>query len=89
MLRVTKTESGMVKGFPGTDARITVFKGIPFAAPTCGDNRWRAPQPPKSWEGVRECYEFGPITMQAVASASASAAVGATIVALSRSCWTG
>ena len=66
MLRVTKTESGMVKGFPGTDARITVFKGIPFAAPTCGENRWRAPQPPKSWEGVRECYEFGPITMQAV-----------------------
>ncbi|MBR2740942.1 MAG: carboxylesterase family protein [Oscillospiraceae bacterium] len=66
MLRVTKTENGMVKGFPGTDARITVFKGIPFAAPTCGDNRWRAPQPPKSWEGVRECYEFGPITMQAV-----------------------
>ena len=56
MLRVTKTESGMVKGFPGTDARITVFKGIPFAAPTCGDNRWRAPQPPKSWEGVRECF---------------------------------
>ena len=66
MLRVTKTESGMVRGFPGTDARITVFKGIPFADDTSGENRWRAPQPPKSWEGVRDCYEFAPITMQAV-----------------------
>ncbi len=66
MLRITRTESGMVKGFPGTDARITVFKGIPYAADPVGRNRWRAPQPAESWEGVRECYEFGPITMQAV-----------------------
>ncbi len=66
MLRITKTENGMVKGFPGTDARITVFKGIPYADDPCGENRWRAPQPAKNWEGVRECYQFGPITMQAV-----------------------
>jgi len=66
MLRITKTESGMVKGFPGTDARITVFKGIPYAADPTGENRWRAPQPAKSWEGIRECYQFGPITMQAI-----------------------
>ena len=64
MLRVTKTENGMVRGFPGTDARITVFKGIPFADDTSGENRWRAPQPAKNWEGVRDCYEFAPITMQ-------------------------
>ena len=66
MLRVTKTENGMVRGFPGTDARITVFKGIPFADDTSGENRWRAPQPAKDWEGVRDCYEFAPITMQKV-----------------------
>ena len=64
MLRITKTENGMVKGLPGTDARITVFKGIPYAADTSGKNRWRAPQPAENWEGVRECYEFSPITMQ-------------------------
>ena len=29
MLRITKTETGMVHGLPGTDARITVYKGIP------------------------------------------------------------
>ncbi len=66
MLRQTMTETGAVRGFPGTDARITVFKGIPFADNTSGDNRWRAPQPAKPWEGVRDCYEFAPITMQAI-----------------------
>ncbi len=66
MLRITNTESGLVAGTPGTDARITVYKGIPFAADTSGENRWRPPQPPKSWEGVRKCYEFAPITMQKV-----------------------
>lgn len=64
MLRVTNTECGMVRGFPGTDARVTVFKGIPYAAPTSGENRWRAPQPAACWDGVRDCYEFAPVSMQ-------------------------
>jgi len=64
MLRITKTENGLVRGLPGTDARITVFKGIPYAADTSGKNRWRAPQPAENWEGVRDCFEFAPITMQ-------------------------
>ncbi len=64
MLRETKIETGFVRGLPGTDARITVYKGIPYAAPPVGKNRWRAPQSAESWEGVRECYTFGPINMQ-------------------------
>jgi len=64
MLRLTKTENGAVRGFPGTDARITVFKGIPYAAPSGGENRWKAPQPATNWDGVKDCYEFGQITMQ-------------------------
>ncbi|MBR6322545.1 MAG: carboxylesterase family protein, partial [Lachnospiraceae bacterium] len=36
MLRETRTENGAVRGLPGTDARITVFKGIPYAAPPVG-----------------------------------------------------
>jgi len=66
MLRIVKTENGLVKGFPGTNARIAVFKGIPFAAPPVGENRFRAPQPAESWVGVRECYEYGPIAMQGI-----------------------
>ncbi len=65
-LRQTRTENGEVRGFPGTNARITVYKGIPFADDTGYENRWRAPQPAKDWEGVRECYEFGPIPMQRI-----------------------
>ncbi len=64
MLRIAKTESGMVRGIPAADPRITAFKGIPFAAPPVGELRWRAPQPPLKWEGVRDCLEFGPIAMQ-------------------------
>ena len=66
MLRITNTESGIVRGLPGTDARITVFKGIPYAASTEGKNRWREPQPAEKWQGIRNCYEFGPITMQKI-----------------------
>lgn len=64
MKRVAQTENGTVRGMQGTDARITVYKGIPFAAPPVGENRWRAPQPAESWEGERECYTFGPISFQ-------------------------
>lgn len=50
----------------GTDARITVYKGIPFAAPPVGRNRWRAPQPAENWEGIRDAYTYGPISVQDV-----------------------
>jgi para-nitrobenzyl esterase len=66
MLRETRTENGRVRGVVGTDARITVYKGIPFADTTAGENRWRPPQPAKDWEGVRDCSEFGPIPMQRI-----------------------
>ena len=64
MLRVVKTENGYVKGLPAADPRITAFRGIPFAAPPVGENRWRAPQPCADWEGTREAFQFGPIAMQ-------------------------
>ena len=66
MLRETFTENGRVRGVVATDARITVYKGIPFAADTGGKNRWRPPQPAENWEGVRDCSEFGPIPMQRI-----------------------
>lgn len=63
ILRVVKVENGTVRGLPAADPRVTSFKGIPFAAPTIGDNRWRAPQPRKDWEGVLQVYEFAPVSM--------------------------
>lgn len=64
MLKLVSTENGLVRGFQGNNTRISVFKGIPFAAPPVGENRWRAPQPAANWEGVRECAKFAPISVQ-------------------------
>ena len=64
MLRTVKVENGMLRGLPGADPRVTAFKGVPFAAAPVGKNRWRAPQPCADWEGVRDAFEFGPISMQ-------------------------
>lgn len=64
MLRVVKTENGIVRGIEAADPRITAFKGVPFAAPPVGENRWRAPQPAESWEGVLDCSRFKSISMQ-------------------------
>lgn len=64
MLRTVKTENGWVEGLPAADPRITAFKGIPFAAPPVGENRWRAPQPCEDWEGTLLAHQFAPISMQ-------------------------
>lgn len=65
-IRQVKTENGWVRGIQAADPRITAYKGIPFAAPPVGKNRWRAPQPCENWEGVRDCFDFKPISMQDV-----------------------
>lgn len=54
-----KTETGLVSGSETTNPAVRAYKGIPFAAPPIGDNRWRAPQPPAKWDGVRKADAFG------------------------------
>jgi len=44
---------------------VAVFKGLPFAAPPVGDLRWREPQPPAKWSGVRAANAFSSTCMQA------------------------
>jgi para-nitrobenzyl esterase len=64
MLRKSLIENGIVEGLPAADPRVTSFKGIPFASPPVGENRWKAPQPAKNWKGVLQAYKFAPISMQ-------------------------
>ncbi len=65
-IRQVRTENGWVRGIQAADPRITAYKGIPFAAPPVGENRWRAPQRCADWEGVKDCFDFRPISMQDV-----------------------
>jgi para-nitrobenzyl esterase len=59
-----KLDSGLVTGTSGKSGEVRVFKGIPFAAPPLGDLRWKAPQPPAKWEGVRKADQFSPRCLQ-------------------------
>lgn len=64
MILSAKTIYGEVSGLPTATEGVAVYKGIPYAAPPVGELRWRAPQPPASWEGVRKCESFAPAAMQ-------------------------
>jgi para-nitrobenzyl esterase len=55
---VVRTRSGALRG--STTDGVSVFKGIPFAAPPAGINRLRPPQPVAPWSGVRDALTFGP-----------------------------
>lgn len=62
---VAKVDGGSVEGAgPGTGSTVSVFRGIPFAAPPVGELRWREPQPVVAWSGTRQATEFGPRCMQ-------------------------
>lgn len=56
------TRYGTLQGV--NESGIHVFKGVPFAAPPVGANRWRAPQPLQAWSGVRMANKFGDDPMQ-------------------------
>lgn len=57
-----KVEHGVLQGVLKNG--LTIYKGIPFAAPPLGDLRWRAPQPAAKWEGVKQALAFGPSPIQ-------------------------
>jgi para-nitrobenzyl esterase len=52
-----KVEGGLLEGT--VEDTLTVYRGIPFAAPPLGDLRWRPPQPASKWQGVRAADKFG------------------------------
>jgi len=57
------THSGQLSGVT-VDREVTVYKGVPYAAPPVGELRWKAPEPVAPWQGVRAATEFGPACVQ-------------------------
>lgn len=59
---VVETRQGALAGF--TDEDVHVWSGIPYAAPPVGAWRWRSPQPPAAWEGLRSATTFSASSWQ-------------------------
>ncbi|MBZ3900378.1 carboxylesterase/lipase family protein [Streptomyces griseiscabiei] len=64
---LVETTGGTVRGLTlPDDGRL--FAGIPFAAPPVGELRFRPPQSPRSWQGVRPADRFAPAPAQGVST---------------------
>jgi para-nitrobenzyl esterase len=62
--QVVNTQNGALKGMVNKEGSVVTFKGIPYAAPPVGNLRWHEPQPPASWDGVRDATKFCESCMQ-------------------------
>ena len=61
---IVETKNGKVQGLHGWDPRIAVFKGVPYAKPPVGELRFRSPQPLDNWDGVKQCFDYAPVSFQ-------------------------
>ncbi len=61
---VVTVAQGRLTGVCNEDDTVEVYAGIPYAKPPVGELRWKEPQDPESWEGVRVCDTFAPMSMQ-------------------------
>jgi para-nitrobenzyl esterase len=61
-----RVESGELSPEAFEDPAVLAFKGVPFAAPPVGERRWRPPEPPLPWPGVRAATTFGNSCVQAI-----------------------
>lgn len=61
--RIIETLYGKLKGVMVTD-QVSVFRGIPYAAPPVAERRWRPPQAPETWREVRDATLFSDSCIQ-------------------------
>jgi para-nitrobenzyl esterase len=58
-----ETASGRISG---TEERgVSIFKGIPYAAPPLSERRFRPPQSVEPWTGTRDALAYGSLAIQA------------------------
>jgi len=61
---VVQAPAGALQGV--TDGSVRVFKGVPYAQPPVGAQRWRPPVAAAKWPGVRPATQFGPACLQPI-----------------------
>ena len=57
-------KQGWLQGY--CEEGVKIFKGVPFAAPPVGDLRFRHPQEPERWRGVRKATQYSAAAIQHV-----------------------
>jgi para-nitrobenzyl esterase len=57
-----RVEGGLLQGT--REKGLTVYRGIPYAAPPVGEFRWKPPQPAEPWPGTLRADAFKPACMQ-------------------------
>lgn len=58
------TTAGVIRG--RIEDGITVFRGVPYAAPPMGRRRWLPAQPAEGWSGIRDCGTDGQVCPQPI-----------------------
>ncbi|MBR4706592.1 MAG: carboxylesterase family protein [Pseudobutyrivibrio sp.] len=61
---VVHISQGDLTGVYNADHSVKVYAGIPYAAAPVGELRFKEPQAPENWDGVKACDEFAPMAMQ-------------------------
>jgi para-nitrobenzyl esterase len=62
-MTVAETRDGKVRGAEIADG-VLAWRGIPYARPPIGALRFRLPEPPDPWSGVRDALEYGNRSLQ-------------------------
>jgi len=81
---ILETRSGKLEGT--LENGVRVYRGIPFAKPPVGSLRFRPPERPEPWSGVRDATRFGPGSFQA--DRPLAPILGITIAEQSEDCLT-
>ena len=58
MIELVKTKYGTLKAVK-SNAGYSLFRGVPYAKPPVGELRWKAPEEPEKWDGIRLCDRYG------------------------------
>ena len=92
MIPTAEVATGRLQGLSyragRSQAAVRAFHGIPYATDPVGPLRFRAPQPPEAWAGVRDASTFAPSSMQSPTSLFSGTIPGNHVAATSERCLT-